>query len=82
MFIRVARWGESVGIPTLCCRRFHLRNADERGLPALHRAGADAALARDLAHALAGAQLRLDSLLDGGIDFRPTKLLALFDRPL
>ena len=61
-------------------------HADERAfhllLNALHRAGADAALARDLAHAFAGAQLRLDSLFDGGIDFRPTKLLALRNRPL
>src|SRR6516164_6884500 len=49
---------------------------------ALHRAGADATLTRDLAHALAGAQLRLDALFDGWINFRPTKLLALCDRPL
>jgi len=48
----------------------------------LHRAGADATLTRDLAHAFAGAQLRLDALFDGWIDFRPTKLLALCDRPL
>src|SRR5215469_15530449 len=61
-------------------------HADERAfhllLNALHRAGADAALARDLAYAFAGAQLRLDALFDGGIDFRPTELLALCDRAL
>jgi hypothetical protein len=51
-------------------------------LNALHRAGANATLARDLAHAFAGAQLRLDALFDGGIDFRPTELLALCDRAL
>ena len=48
----------------------------------LHRAGADATLTRDLAHAFAGAQLRLDALFDGWINFRPTKLLALCDRAL
>ena len=46
-------------------------HADERAfhllLNALHRASADAALTRDLAHALAGAQLRLDAFFDGGI---------------
>ena len=51
-------------------------------LNALHRAGANATLARDLADAFAGAQLRLDALFDGGIDFRPTELLALCDRAL
>src|SRR6516225_6057799 len=60
--------------------------ADERAfhllLNALHRTSANAALARDLAHAFAGAQLRLDTLFDGGIDFRPTELLALRDRAL
>src|SRR6516164_5513517 len=56
-------------------------HADERAfhllLNALHRASADAALTRDLAHALAGAQLRLDALFKGSIDPRPTELLAL-----
>src|SRR6516165_5164643 len=65
----------------ICAPSTSRGHADERAfhlLPdALHRACADAALTRDLAHALAGAQLRLDSLFDGGIDFRPTKLLAL-----
>src|SRR5215469_11225743 len=60
--------------------------ADERAihlLPnALHCASADAALTRDLAHALAEAQLSLDTLFDGGIDFRPTELLPLCDRAL
>jgi hypothetical protein len=60
--------------------------ADERAihlLPnALHRASADAALTRDLAHALAEAQLSLDALFDGRIDFRPAELLALCDRAL
>ena len=41
-------------------RAFHLL------LNALNGASADATLTRDLAHALAGAQLRLDSLFDGG----------------
>src|SRR6516225_4358743 len=60
--------------------------ADERAfhllLNALHRTSADAALTRDLAHALAEAQLSLDALFDGGTDFRPTELLALCDRAL
>src|SRR5262249_24381242 len=54
---------------------------DERAihlLPnALHCASADAALTRDLAHALAEAQLSMDALFDGGIE-----LLALCDRAL
>src|SRR5262249_7417440 len=49
---------------------------------ALDGAVADAALARDLAHALAEAQLSLDTLFDGGIDLRPTELLPLCDRAL
>src|SRR5262249_26374328 len=57
-------------------RAFHL-------LPdALHGAGANTQFARDLAYAFAATQLRLDALFDGGIDFRPTKLLAQCDRAL
>jgi hypothetical protein len=70
----------------ICAPSASRGHADERAfhlLPdALHRAGADAQLARDLAHALAEAQLSLDAFFDGGIDFRPTELLALCDRSL
>jgi hypothetical protein len=55
--------------------------ADERAfhlLPdALNGAAADAALAGNLQHAFAGAQLSLDALFKRGIDPRPTELLAL-----
>ena len=77
---------ELLCVYVICAASASRGHADERAfhllLNALHRAGADAALARDLAHARAGAQVRLDALFDGWIDFRPTKLLALCDRPL
>src|SRR6516164_530149 len=52
-------------------RAFHLL------LNALNGAAADAALAGNLQHAFAGAQLSLDALFERGIDPRPTELLAL-----
>jgi hypothetical protein len=52
-------------------RAFHLL------LNALNGPTADAALAGNLQHALASAQLSLNVLFDGGIDPRPTELLAL-----
>ena len=52
-------------------RAFHLL------LDALNGAAADAALAGNLQHAFAGAQLSLDALFKRGIDPRPTELLAL-----
>ena len=52
-------------------RAFHLP------LNALNGAAADAALAGNLQHAFAGAQLSLDALFKRGIDPRPTELLAL-----
>src|SRR5215471_17347373 len=73
-------------VASTCAPSASRDRADERAfhllLNALHRTSADAALTRDLAHAFAGAQLRLDALFDGGIDFRPTELLALCDRAL
>src|SRR6516165_4215317 len=60
--------------------------ADERAfhllLNALHRAGADAALTRDLAYAFAATQMRLDVLFKRGIDPRPAELRALCDSAL
>jgi hypothetical protein len=51
-------------------------------LDALHRAGADAQLTRDLAYAFAATQMRLDTLFDVGVDPRPAELLALCYRAL
>jgi hypothetical protein len=57
-------------------RAFHLL------LDALNGAGADAALARDLAHAFPATQLRLDALFQRGINFRSAERFALGKRAL
>jgi hypothetical protein len=69
----------------ICAPSTSRGHADERAfhLPdALNGAAADAALAGNLQHAFAGAQLSLDALFERGTDPRPTELFALRDRAL
>src|SRR5271169_1963993 len=73
--------GERLGRFGFICASASRGHAVERAfhllLNALNGPTADATLASNPQDAFAGAQLSLDALFDGGIDPRPTELLAL-----